>query len=322
MSPTDHISWPVLRRIARDALGEAIELTGVRPLHGGSMSTTLLLNLRGKRRLVLKIAPHLVMHQYEHEAYQLNMLRESGLPAPEVLACRVASLDDPNSYILMEYLSGEPLAKVRADLSAEEFDHLEMHLAEIVLAIHGRCSRTYSRLTREGDGRTSDFPSFFHVTYDPIVRDLIDLKAVGAPLRRRLSHIHAKVDALLVHEDRPRLIHGDLWASNLLVSPDRQGKWWITGLLDPNCRYSHAESELAYLELFKTVTPAFFRVYQQVLPVSAEYRAYRRDVYMLYTLMNHVRLFGDQYAKPLAAVAERVARTVSSSRRRSVRRVA
>lgn len=312
MSLTEDISWPLLQRIAKEWLGESIELTGVKSLHGGSMSKTLRLQIKGRRPVVLKIAPHMVVHQYEHEAYQLNLLRDWGIPAPEVYACRVGTLDEPHSYLLMELMPGVPLGDVRDKLSDDEQRHLQMHLADIVLSLHGRSSNSYRRVANGGEDGTRDYATFFHSIYDPILNDVLTMRLVPAPLRRRLTNIHEKLPRLLEHNDRPRLVHGDLWSSNLLVDRDRQGKWWISAVLDPNCRYSHAELELAYLELFKTVTPDFFRVYEQAHRLSPEYRQWRRDVYMMYPLLNHVRLFGQQYVRPLTAVAERVAKHLSA----------
>src|SRR5262249_59360641 len=57
----------------------------------------------------------------------------------------------------------------------------------------------------------------------------------------------------------PILTHWDLWSTNILAAPDGDGSWRIAALLDPNCKFGHAEAELAYLELFHTVTPAFMR---------------------------------------------------------------
>lgn len=311
-----------MRQIAKDWLGESVSIRGVRSLHGGSMSTTLLLQLSGRGAVVLKIAPHMVVNQYQHEAYQLNLLRDWGLPAPEVYACQVASLESPHSYLLMQQMPGRPLSEVRDGLSREEMDHLQMHLADIVLSLHGRTSLSYKRVCDGGEDGTRDYPEFFHRIYDPIFNDVISMKLVPTALRRRLSNIHEKVGPLLENGDRPRLVHGDLWSSNLLVDQDNQGRWWVSGILDPNCRYSHAEIELAYLELFRTVTPAFFRVYEQTHRLSSEYKNFRRDVYMLYPLLNHVRLFGGQYVKPLTAMAEKVAGHVSAKRARTLTRLA
>ena len=97
---------PVLSRIANQWLGESVALTGVKSLHGGSMSTTLLLQFKRHKAVVLKIAPHMVVRQYQHEAYQLNMLRDWGLPCPEVYASKLGDLDDPNSYLLIATHAG------------------------------------------------------------------------------------------------------------------------------------------------------------------------------------------------------------------------
>ncbi len=274
------------------------------------MSTTLLLEIKGRQPVVCKIAPHMVMSQYEYEAYQLNLLRDWGLPVPEVYACSLASLERPHSYLLMQHMPGRSLAEVRENISRDDLNHIQMHLAEIVIALHSRTSLTYKRVNDGGEQGTSDYVRFFHEIYDPILDDVVSMKMIEPGLRRRILSIHGKLPRLLEHADRPRLIHGDLWSSNLLVDVDRQGKWWVSAILDPNCRYSHNELELAYLELFKTVTPAFFRVYQQTYPLSEEYRLWRRDLYMVYPLLNHIRLFGKQYARPLAVVAERLVKTL------------
>lgn len=319
---SDDVSWTLLRRIVRDWLGESVDLTGVRPLHGGSMSTTLLLKLKGRDPVVLKIAPHMVVHQYEEEAYQLNLLNDWGLPVPEVLACKVGSLDDPHSFLLMQNMPGIPLAVARESLTEDEFHHVEMHLADLVLSLHARTDSAYKKVAGGWEQGTHNYPEFFHSIYDPILRDVIDMKALPATLKRRVLSIHEKVDGMIQHADRPRLVHGDLWGSNLLAGKDKAGKWWITGILDPNCRFSHFEVEMAYLELFKTVTPAFFRAYEQSHRLSDEYRLYRRDVYMMYPLLNHIRLFGKQYVRPLGVIADRVAKSVTTLRRMSARKVA
>lgn len=280
------------------------------------MSTTVLLALKGRGKVVLKIAPHMVVPQYAEEAYQLNLLRDWGLPVPEVYACNVGNLDVPHSYLLMQQMPGMTLADARANLSEEELSHIQQHLAEITLSLHARTNGHYKKISDGGEEGTPSYLEFFHGVYDPILKDVLDMKLLAAPLRRRVGAIHDKVDGFLRHEDKPRLIHGDLWASNLMVQPDKNGRWWVSGVLDPNCRFSHVELELAYLELFKTATPAFFRVYEQTHKLSPEYRRFRRDLYMLYPLLNHVRIFGPQYAKPLAVVADRLSTEISARRRK------
>src|SRR5262252_8742849 len=98
------ISWPVLRKIVQDWLGSSADVAEVNPLDGGSISTTLLLTTNSNEKAVLKLSQHRVDKIYEREAFQLELLRSLGLPVPKVFAWRIGTLEDPNSYLLMEFI--------------------------------------------------------------------------------------------------------------------------------------------------------------------------------------------------------------------------
>ena len=105
------ISWPVLRRIVQEWAGSSAELTEVTPLDGGSISTTLLLTTNAGDKSVLKLSQHRVDQSYEREAFQLGLLRSREIPVPEVYGWRIGTLDDPHSYLLMEFMDGVDLAQ-------------------------------------------------------------------------------------------------------------------------------------------------------------------------------------------------------------------
>ena len=132
------------------------------------------------------------------------------------------------------------------------------------------------------------------------------LKLLPPKCRKQVDKIHDRLERLVAHGDRPRLVHWDLWSTNVLARPDEHGRWWVASLLDPNCKFAHAEAELAYLELFRTVTPAFLRAYQQTRRLSDEYHRIRKPIYQLYPLIDHVNHFGQEYLKPLLAAVERL----------------
>lgn len=304
------ISWQVLRRIVRDWAGAAAELDEVKPLVGGCINTTLALRTRDGTRAVLKISPHRVNREYTREAYQLNMLREMGLPAPEVYASNVASLDYPHSYLLMQFVEGVNLKQAKAACSPEQYDRLQMHLAELVLSLHERTATHYQRIADEHSGQFISWPEFYRHIYDPIWFEVDKSKALSPKCRKQIQKIHEKLPVLLAHEDRPRLVHWDIWSTNLLVAPDSRGRWWVAALLDPNCKYAHAEAEIAYMELFNTSNAAFLRAYQQTYRLGADYQCVRKFVYQMYPLLNHVRLFGAEYVKPLEGAVAKVAGTM------------
>jgi fructosamine-3-kinase len=300
------ISWQVLRRIVQDWAGESAELTEAKSLVGGCINTTLALSTKGGAKAVLKISPHRVNRQYAREAHQLRLLRKLGLPAPEVYACHMASLDNPHSFLLMEHLEGMDLVHAKKAATPDEFAGIQRHLAELVLAMHGNTGPQYHREVSEEVPHFESWPEFYRHVYDPIWADVAKSPVMPPKTRKVMNKIHDRLERLIAHDDRPRLVHWDIWATNILAAPDAQGQWRITGLLDPNCKFAHAEAEIAYMELFQTITPAFLDAYQQAHKLSSTYHQLRKHIYQLYPLMNHVNLFGNGYVKALLAAVEKV----------------
>src|SRR5262245_15834684 len=289
------VSWQTLRRIVQQWSGENAELEQVCALDGGSISTTLMLTTKSGQRAVLKLSPHRVDRTYRREAAQLDLLHSLGLPAPRVFECHVGTLASPDSYLLLEFMPGINLHDARERCPPQQFDQLQEQLAEAVLTMHRHTAHHYGRA--EGgeeaahNGHSESWPAFFREMYDTIWHECEKHTILPHKTRKTIAKIHEKLDRLLDHDDKPRLTHGDLWTSNILTEPDSDGNWRLTGLLDPNCKYAHAESELAYLDLFHTTTPAFTKAYQRVFKLSDDYHRLRKHVYQLYELINHVNLF-------------------------------
>ncbi len=294
------ISWQVLRRIVADWAGAAAELAEVKPLVGGCINTTLLLSTKDGGKVVLKISPHRVNLDLQREAEQLKMLHELGLPVPRVYACHTATLDYPHSYLLMEYIEGIDLAAARHRLSPVEFDDLQRDLAEVVLKIHSHTDAEYHRLSSTDGNKFSSWPAFYREVYDAIWRDVAKSPLLPPKANRQIGKIHDKLDHLLAHDDCPRLVHWDIWSTNILFRANGDGKWGVAALLDPNCKYAHAEAEIAYMDLFHTITPAFLKHYQEQRKLADDYHL-RKPIYQLYPLINHVHLFGQEYVRPLLA---------------------
>ena len=300
------ISWQMLRRIVHDWVGTSAELAEVKRLDGGCVNTTLALTTQAGDRAVLKISPHRVNRHYLAEAYQLNILRAIGLPTPQVYVSRTGDLDSPVSYLLMEFLDGIDLNHARAQCTDEQFDRVQMHLAELVLAMHNNTHDTYTRVT---DGDREEFtawPAFYRHVYDSHWSQCEKNAQLPVKVRKTIGRIHERLETLVAHQDCPRLVHWDVWSSNILCKADEQGRWWVCGILDPNCKYAHAEAELAYMDLFKTTTPAFLRAYQQGRKLDPEYHRLRKHIYQLYELVNHLNSFGAEYLKPLLGTVEKL----------------
>jgi len=301
------ISWQVLRQIVTDWAGTSAELAEVKPLDGGMINTTLCLTLQDGDRAVLKISPHRVNRDYEREVHQLNLLRSIGIPTPEVYRLDIGSLDDPRSYILMEFIDACDLAEAKHRCSISDFDDIQMHLAEIVAMIHSHTSTHYQRVTDPAAPAFEKWQDFYRHVYDPIVEEAAKNPELPIKARKQIDRIHERLDGLIAHTDQPRLTHWDLWSTNLLTRQDNTGKWRLCAVIDPMCKYAHCEAELAYLDLFHTSTHTFSKAYQQQHRLDDGYHRVRKPIYQLYPLINHVNLFGHEYVKPMLAALEKVA---------------
>lgn len=310
MSTDSDISWQLLRGIVHDWAGTSAELAEATPLVGGAIHTTLSLKTKTGDHAVLKISPHRVDRGYQDEAHQLNLLKSLAIPVPEVFTCHLGTLDTPHSYILMQHVDGVSLTDAKKLCTPHEFDHLQAHLAELVLAMHEQKSTHYWRVTGHERTQHDHWPKFYREMYDPIWHEAERTTSLPIKVKRQIGKVHERLERLIGHDDHPRLVHWDLWSGNILAHRDDTGRWRISAILDPNCKFAHAEAELAYLELFHTSTPAFVKAYQHVHKLPPEYHQVRKPIYQLYPLIDDVTLHGTQYVKPLLAQVDKLAALV------------
>ena len=99
-------------------------------------------------------------------------------------------------------------------------------------------------------------------------------------------------------EEKPALIHGDLWSGNFIISDDQE-----VVLIDPACSYSHREMEFGMTTLFGGFPQKFYEGYQDEYPLLPGSER-RIKLYSLYHIVNHFNLFGDSYRGSTQAVLD------------------
>jgi fructosamine-3-kinase len=269
----------ILESTIKDALDTAIERRT--PLSGGCIGEVFRVCLRDGRDIVAKV-DRSANPRLDIEGYMLGYLaRHSALPVPEVL------LSTPK-VLLMTFIEGDS----HFDASCQQ------HAAALLAALHGVRGQAYGleRPTLIGSLHqpnpwTDSWVAFFREHRLLHMAEHARKEGVmGSALLKRIERFAGDLDQFIDEPQQPSLLHGDVWTTNVLAS---RGK--ITGFIDPAVYYGHPEIELAFTTLFSTFGPSFFDAYHALRPIPDGFFETRRDIYNLYPLLVHARLFGSSY---------------------------
>ena len=93
----------------------------------------------------------------------------------------------------------------------------------------------------------------------------------------------------LFTEEKPCLVHGDLWSGNFLCDIHERAV-----LIDPAVYYGNRHVDLAMTTLFGGFDKAFYEAYTYHFPLPADHKEQWR-ILNLYPLLVHLNLFGKSY---------------------------
>ena len=253
---------------AGSLLGTPIESAS--RLSGGDLSSVTRLVLQGGQTIIAKRGPLV-----EEEAAMLAAIRETGTPAPHILAVE-------KGLLLLEDLP----ATCRITRSWG-------HLAEILDHLHAPTKQSYGWDRDYGFGpipianaRSDDWASFWANN-----RLRCHLSQIEPHLAHRVERLADHISDLLPTSPSSTLLHGDLWGGNILIEKDH-----VSGLIDPACYYGDREVDLAMLSLFDQPPDAFY----DACGLAQGWQE-RQPVYRLWPLLVHVRLFGGAYFQQAGA---------------------
>jgi len=258
-------------------------------LHGGCVAEVHRADL-DSGRVVVKVGngiPGLAL-----EGRMLKYLSEnSTLPVPEVFHAS----DD---LLIMAFIETDGAVTAKG----------EMRAAELVAALH---SVTHSEFgfhedtliggLHQPNPETDSWVEFFaeHRLMDMgrrcVEAGQMDIKTLGS-----LEDLCARLNTL-ISPTTPALIHGDMWGGNVLF---HQGQ--IAAFIDPAIYFADPEIELAFTTLFTTFGDAFYKRYNEIRPIADGFWEIRKDLYNLFPLLVHVRLFGGGYLGSVRRILSRL----------------
>ena len=230
------ISTEQIASIAIRALGAHARIRAIDEIPGGTFNTIFRLTLAEQGQVILRFAPHRLDRPWNWDETYL-MRREHAIQPffapvahlmPKCLLVDFTRQIIDRDYMVQTYLPGERWDYIVDELSPAEHDLLWGQFGRLLKEIH----------SVQGEMFGLPYPGFQFRTWSRTVTERLEsIRQLAAHRQVVIPHLEkilAVIDrhASTLDEIRvPRLLHGDLWLFNLLVTRDPAGPR-ITGLLD------------------------------------------------------------------------------------------
>lgn len=300
------MKYKSLLEAIRSICGQERIITGKSPVFGGDINEAFRLTLDDGTSLFMKSNAPNLLPSFEAEEAGLQAIADTGaISTVKVLG--IGTDPDGFSFLLQEFVTpGKKNRDYWERLGAELF---AMHRAPVPAGKAGEKGNGFGfgadnfiGSRRQKNTWTDQWIPFFRGC-----RLRPQLKAAERWLdqrdRKLADSLLEHLDQYLIEPEAPSLIHGDLWAGNVMTGSD--GRAWI---IDPAAYYGHPEADLAMTELFGGFALDFYDSYFACSKMEAGYQD-RKDIYNLYHLLNHLNLFGVSYLSSVQRILRRYGRT-------------
>lgn len=280
-------------KILHEVFGRPIQVLSSHFKSGGCINNTLQLQT-AEGDFFIKWQSNIPEDMFEKEAAGLKALKHSkSMKIPEVLAFGKM---DGKHYLLMEYIESAP----PSTNYWEDFGHAlaQMHQGKAPKT-HGFSHDNYiGKLPQPNKAHDSWINFFIHNRLEYQLNLAIKNRMVSNSFIDRYRKLYDRLPELLPDE-KPSLLHGDLWSGNVMVGND--GK---VCLIDPAVYYGHREIELAFTRMFGGFSESFYDAYHEAYPLFHGFEE-RVDIYNIYPHMVHVNLFGTSYLNGVEQVLQK-----------------
>lgn len=289
--------------IVRDHIDSKLSILAIDPLHGGMVNQVQQWRTSGSpTSIVAKINPtpneQSLLTEFDSLKWYCS---NTSFPVPRPYACISGHKRFAGTCLLMEKAPGRNLSQAR--LTSRGLAHFEINLAHILADLHRHKRSRYGSALKPNEGTTRWLDIF-----QPQIKTNFE-KAKDRLTPPSLDTITAMLKSLeewLPESNQPTLIHGDLWATNIMLDDTDPDKPRITAFLDTHARFAEVEYELAYLRVFNTAGNAFFTEYASRQPLRQGFDR-RCRIYWLNTMLLHVWMFGDSYVPAGEKLAREIA---------------
>jgi protein-ribulosamine 3-kinase len=229
---------------------------------------------------------------FEAEKAGLVLLKSAGaLKIPEVIYC---SQSKAFQFLLLEYIESKSKTRDYWTIFGEQLARLHLNSD----FAYGLDIDNYMGSLKQLNRRHKSWPEFFiSQRLKPQLEISFRSKLIGTDIYKKFDKLFEKLSSLIIDE-RPNLVHGDLWAGNLMT--DNTGN---PCLIDPAVYFGNREVDIAMTRLFGGFE-MYIESYNAVYPLEKSFEE-RCDLYSLYPLLVHVNLFGRSYLPQVVSILNR-----------------
>ena len=278
----DPIRLPLERSVSV-YLGRAWQVKTVESKHDESSHPAALLADEGDTVFVKLTEGELAVDQLTQEVAGLCLLTaHAGVLTPTVID--LLTVED-GAVVIMAAVQ----VIQRGEQQWREMGAALARLHQVKGATFGLASHCYWGSLYQDNRPLPDWPTFFwQRRLLPRLQAAVATGCVPAPLIAAVEALENHLPALCGPPISPTLLHGDAHQNNFLSTP--QGAVFI----DPAVYYGHPEIDLAHLDFFAPVSPAFWDGYAAVMPIDSSF-AHRRHLWLLPTWLAMVEVDGPQH---------------------------
>ena len=256
-----------------------LSIKNIKPLSGGDINDVYLLETENQNYVVKVNEVNTFPAMFKKEVNGLEALRKThAIDIPEVLGF---GNFEKHTYLVLAYKKSGKLSNRFWEVFGQQMAALHQNSRE---HFGFKEDNYYGSLQQYNQKESTASRFFIHQRLMPQFK----LAGENGYEFKQLDLFYKRAEQL-IPEEKPSLIHGDLWSGNYLV--DSQDK---PCLIDPAVSYAPREMDLAMMHLFGGFDHRLFQAYDEAFPLKEDWKE-RVQLWQLYYILGHVNLFGGNY---------------------------
>lgn len=221
---------------------------------------------------------------FEKESHGLKLIAQQNVvKVPEVIDCFETN---GQQILLLEWMNeGE-----RTESFWKKFGEQLANLHRVSNEYFGLNEDNYMGSVPQSNRSTGNWIDFFiQQRLQPLIDKCLLQKLLLSKHQSQFETLYKQLPAIFEKEQKPSLLHGDLWSGNFMCNENEEPV-----LIDTAVYFGHPSIDLGMTGLFGGFRTGFYEAYNYLSPFPSNYKE-QWEACNLYPLLIHLLLFGRSY---------------------------